>query len=115
MVYCGYMGDTERLCYSAAISAEKTTMIAEGSPWTASVIVISLAIVEADTLSAGAGGVFNFLHVSSTENAGRNDPLVGRLSGTAPGVTLPGGKILPVTWDAFSDLGFSARASPNCP
>jgi subtilisin family serine protease len=37
-------------------------------------------------------------------NAGRSYLLLGGVSGSAPGTTLPGGKVLPLNWDLFTNL-----------
>jgi hypothetical protein len=51
------------------------------------------------------GGVANFFLSAGPENANRNYLLVGGVSGTEPGTTLPGGfATMPVNWDWFSDL-----------
>lgn len=57
-----------------------------------------------DILSANIGGSVDFQLVAGTENANRNFLIVGTVSGTSPGMTLPGGKILPINWDIFSDI-----------
>jgi hypothetical protein len=51
-----------------------------------------------------AGGTVNIDLLAGGDNASRNYLIVGSTSGTSPGFTLPGGEILPVNWDWFSDL-----------
>lgn len=38
--------------------------------------------------------------------------MLGSVTGTEPGITLPGGKVLPVNWDIFTDIIFSLYNSP---
>ena len=47
----------------------------------------------------------NLYLTSGVENANRNYLIIGGVSGTEPGTSLPGGHAtLPVNWDAFTDL-----------
>jgi hypothetical protein len=56
-------------------------------------------------ISITPGGVINFTLSAGLDNANRNYLIVGGVSGTSPGTTLPGGlTTLPVNWDWFSDL-----------
>lgn len=51
------------------------------------------------------GGTINFSLNAGLANAGRNHVLLGSVSGTSPGTTLPGGMAtLPLNWDFFSDF-----------
>lgn len=47
-------------------------------------------------------------------NADRNYLLLGTLSGTSPGFALPGGAMLPLNWDAFTDLLLAFLNTPVC-
>jgi len=54
-----------------------------------------------------AGGTVNFTLSADEDNASRNYLLIGGASGADPGFALPGGAVLPVNWDWFSDLAMS--------
>jgi probable HAF family extracellular repeat protein len=56
------------------------------------------------TLSAREGGTVDFTLDAGVDNANRNYALLGSMTGTTPGTTLPGGLNLPLNWDAFTDL-----------
>lgn len=61
--------------------------------------------VDVAQLSAGAGGVANFTLAADTGNANRNYLLLGSVSGTSPGINLPGGlEVLPLKWDLFTNI-----------
>ena len=52
-----------------------------------------------------AGGTVNFHLCGYGENAGRNYLVLGSVSGTTPGIQLPGGQaVLPLNWDAFTNV-----------
>jgi hypothetical protein len=55
------------------------------------------------TLSASAGGSVHFVLEAGTANGNRPYLIFGSLSGTAPGIPLPRGAVLPITWDLFTD------------
>jgi hypothetical protein len=55
-------------------------------------------------LPAGSGGTLNFNLSAGSENEDRKYFLLGNFSGTSPGTQLPGGLVLPLNWDWFSDL-----------
>jgi hypothetical protein len=59
-------------------------------------------------LLLGTGGYVNFTLSAGVENANRNYLLLGSLSGSVPGLPLPGGLTLPLNWDIFTHfvLGF---------
>lgn len=62
----------------------------------------------AGTVSAGAGGNVPFLLTAGTANAYRTYLLLGGLSGTEPGIPLPGGMVtLPLNWDLFTGIVFT--------
>lgn len=64
-------------------------------------------------LSASSGGSITFYLKAGSANGGRNYLLLGSLSGTVPGTPLPGGyAVLPINWDAFTDMVFSYLNSP---
>ncbi len=58
--------------------------------------------VDANTLSAGSGGSSNFALKAGAAYGGRNYFLLGSSSGTEPGITLPGGAVLPLNWDSIT-------------
>jgi hypothetical protein len=53
------------------------------------------------------GGSVNLSLCAGKDKAFRPYLIVGGVSGTEPGTKLPGGLILPVTWDPFSDVVMS--------
>jgi parallel beta-helix repeat protein/predicted outer membrane repeat protein len=62
--------------------------------------------LEADvfTLPEG-GGTVNFILNGGLNNAGRNYHVLGSITGTIPGILLPGGKAtLPLNWDIFTNI-----------
>lgn len=63
------------------------------------------------SISAGSGGVVTFTISMGSENAGRKYILLGSITGTTPGVTLPDGKVLPITWDFYTDFMLSLMPS----
>lgn len=59
---------------------------------------------DVDTITE-AGGTVNFSLDAGGDNGSRKYLLVGGISGSSPGLALPGGLVtLPVNWDLFSDL-----------
>ena len=67
--------------------------------------------VDGGTLSESAGGTVTFtLH--NPGHAGRDYLLLGTLSGTSPGVQLPGGNILPLNWDLLTTAILQNLGSP---
>jgi hypothetical protein len=56
-------------------------------------------------LSDLTGGTVNFTLTGGLDNNGRTYIVLGGVSGTAPGIPLPGGMAtLPVNWDAFTNI-----------
>lgn len=51
-----------------------------------------------------AGGIVNFTMSAGTDNGNRDYILLGSATGTSPGIALPGGAILPLNWDPFTDM-----------
>jgi hypothetical protein len=65
------------------------------------------------TVSAGSGGVVNFDLDAGMANGFRNYLLLGSVTGTEPGIALPGGHAtLPINWDAFTDVIFAYLNTP---
>jgi photosystem II stability/assembly factor-like uncharacterized protein len=57
------------------------------------------------SIEAGIGGAANFTLQAGAAHGGRNYLLLGSLSGTKPGLPLPGGQaLLPLNWDLFTVL-----------
>jgi|GEM_PF-3527914 len=57
-----------------------------------------------ETISASTGGTVSFILEAGTAQAGRDYLLLGSMSGTQPGLPLPGGLVtLPLNRDAFTD------------
>ena len=64
-------------------------------------------------ISEFKGGVIRFILNAETDNANRNYLLLGGLTGTDPGIPLPGGKAtLPLNWDLFTNLAISLINTP---
>jgi len=56
------------------------------------------------TLSASTGGEVNFILKGGVNNAYRDYLILGSLSGTSPGIPLPGGtSVIPLNWDYLTD------------
>ncbi len=53
---------------------------------------------------ASTGGTQRLRLFAGPEHAGRSYLMLGSVSGTSPGVTLPGGIPLPLNWDAYTNL-----------
>ncbi|MFH2002482.1 MAG: SBBP repeat-containing protein, partial [Planctomycetota bacterium] len=60
---------------------------------------------DAGTISASTGGVLSLTLHPGADYAERTYLILGTVSGTEPGFTLPGGLMdLPIHWDAFTDV-----------
>jgi len=59
--------------------------------------------LSAGHIQAGTGGIVDFVLNAGSENTLRNYLVLGGVTGTEPGFPLPGGEILPLNWDAFTD------------
>jgi hypothetical protein len=58
-------------------------------------------------ISVATGGTLNFSLDAGTGNANRNYLVLGSISGTEPGYTLPGGQaVLPLNFDVYTDVIF---------
>jgi hypothetical protein len=58
-----------------------------------------------DSISASTGGTVNFSLTAGAKHAGRNYLMLGTMSGTEPGIPLPGGlATLPLNWDLFTNM-----------
>ncbi len=58
------------------------------------------------------GGRIPFVLNGGLANAGRNYVMAGSVSGTAPGIPLPGGGLLQLNWDSFTDLTLQMANTP---
>ncbi|MFH2002763.1 MAG: hypothetical protein ABIK28_24035 [Planctomycetota bacterium] len=65
------------------------------------------------TIMAKDGGQVEFDLYGDLSMAGRAYALLGTLSGTSPGTTLPGGLTLPLNWDFFTHLLLEMGMSGN--
>ena len=72
------------------------------------------AVLWADgyTASAAQGALVDYLMDAGASNANRSYLVLCTLSGTTPGFNLPGGKNMPINWDAFTTLALSALGTP---
>ena len=66
---------------------------------------------DAYMLSAATGGTVNFT-LDNPSQAGKNYLILGSLSGTSPGTTLPGGVVVPINWDIMTNLLILNLSSP---
>jgi hypothetical protein len=66
------------------------------------------------SISAATGAQIEFQLQAGPAQAGRNYLLLGSVSGTLPGHPLPGGQVLPLNWDAFTDLVLVLLNTPVC-
>ncbi|MFH1998551.1 MAG: hypothetical protein ABIK28_02670 [Planctomycetota bacterium] len=67
------------------------------------------------SISAGARTVIDLSCDAGSANGQRTYLLLGSMSGTAPGFTLPGGKVMPLNWDLFTDLVLGFLNTVVCP
>jgi hypothetical protein len=67
---------------------------------------------DAYTASAAVGEVVDYSMDAGAANAGRSYLVLGSLSGTSPGFTLPGGLNMPINWDSFTNVALSMLGSP---
>jgi hypothetical protein len=59
------------------------------------------------TTLSETGGIVTFYLFGGAPNGGRSYILLGSMSGTYPGYPLPGGLVLPLNWDVFTDTVLS--------
>lgn len=62
---------------------------------------------ETFALNENEGGTIGFTLNGGTDNKNRDYILLGTLSGTAPGMNLPGGTNFPLNWDLFTGMVYS--------
>lgn len=82
-----------------------------GEPGAHSFLVNDLG-VDRSALSTLEGGEVNLYLNAGASNANRNYFILGSLSGTQPGIGLPGGLTLPLNWDPFTVLIFQMANTP---
>lgn len=69
------------------------------------VIVLKPLMTDVYSISEATGGTVNFSLLAGQENAFRCYILLGGVTGTSPGIPLPGGMAtLPLNWDVFTQL-----------
>lgn len=70
--------------------------------------------VDVASISSAVGGTAMFTLAGGPGNANRNFLLLGSVSGTSPGIKLPGGlEILPLKWDFFTNIVIQYANGPN--
>jgi plastocyanin len=80
---------------------------------TGTVIVEASLTADTTTIPENVGGQVNFKLDGGTSNAGRTYLMLGCLSGSSPGIPLPGGlAVLPVNWDIFTSIVVSLLNTP---
>ncbi|MEW6747351.1 MAG: M20/M25/M40 family metallo-hydrolase [Planctomycetota bacterium] len=67
----------------------------------------------AATLSAQAGGSIDLTLSAGPMHSGRDYLIFGSVSGTSPGIPLPGGPVLPINWDMFTQIVMRLANTPN--
>ena len=65
------------------------------------------------TIPADTGGVVNMYLSADKTHANRNYIVLGSVTGTEPGTTLPDGTVLPLNWDAFTNIVFKLANTPT--
>jgi len=90
------------------IHAEDGSGRSENHPYIGELGAHSFAIntlgINKTALIAEKGGVIEFYLNAGSEKAGRNYIILGSMSGTSPGTSLPGDLVLPLNWDAFTNV-----------
>ncbi len=59
-------------------------------------------VADVDTVKAGTVGIVNFALNALPAQGNDTFGMLGSITGTAPGITLPGGLVLPLTWDSWT-------------
>jgi C1A family cysteine protease len=70
---------------------------------------------DAYSIPVSTGASIHFSLDAGLGHANRTYLMLGSLSGTLPGFTFPSGQVLPLNWDAFTDLLLMLIGSPVCP
>lgn len=66
------------------------------------------------SISVAEGAMVDLTLDAGTGYANRNFMLLGSVTGTYPGFTLPGGLRLPLNWDIFTDIVLQLLGTPVC-
>lgn len=67
------------------------------------------------SVSESLGGKVNFQLDAGAANGKRDYILLGGITGSSPGIPLPGGsEVLPIHWDIFTNLVLSLLNTPTC-
>jgi hypothetical protein len=105
-----------RVRYSATDNPKSSVVEAALDDLTLERIATDASSLWADgySIPVSTGAVIRFNIDAGPGNAGRAYLLLGTLSGTCPGFVLPGGAVLPLKWDAFTDLLLVLSNSPAC-
>jgi hypothetical protein len=101
-------------CPATAGTLELTITAGDHFPYESTAPVLSGGL-EADTttLSESTGGVVHFTLKAGAQNAYRNYLMLGSISGTQPGIPLPGGMAtLPLNWDVLTNVVLSLLNTP---
>ena len=78
-----------------------------------SVEPFSTLSADVTSISEAAGGIVNFTLDAGSSNANRNYLMVGGVTGTSPGIPLPGGMAtIPVNYDVFTGLVLALLNTP---
>ena len=129
MYYCGYIGGVSiDSCYGIALDGDGAafvTGVTKSGPgsfpvtpnsldetynggwdaYVAKVIDPTMLWCDVYTLVESTGGTVNFTLDAGIANQHRTYILAGSISGTEPGIPLPGGLVtLPLNWDGFTDV-----------
>ena len=67
---------------------------------------------DAYALSQPVGGQVTFTMDAGVANGGRAYLLLGSLTGTTPGFGLPGGRVVPINWDALTNVILASLGNP---
>jgi len=94
--------DAEGSLWVSAVSEGVAVLLQPALPLASNKPTLSSTVVGEVLLSLDAG----------PQNAGRTYVMFGSVTGTSPGVPLPGGATLPLNWDAFSELALSLVNTP---
>ena len=101
-------------CPATAGTLELTVTAGDHFPYESTAQVQSGGL-EADTttLPESTGGVVHFTLEAGAPNAYRNYLMLGSISGTQPGIPLPGGMAtLPLNWDVMTNVVLSLLNTP---
>jgi len=61
--------------------------------------------IDVNKISASKGGKVMLSIDGGWSNSGRTYLILGSITGDSPGITLPGGEVLPIVWDLFTNIG----------